>query len=52
MNWDLEQMREWIRKQPTSSARMRRARIALFDLYRYQEDYEKIYQMVQDLTNS
>ena len=50
MEWDLDKIREWIRHQP-ASPKIKRMRVNLFDIYRYQEDYEKIYQMVQDLTN-
>lgn len=51
MEWDLDKIRDWIKRQP-ASPKIRRMRVNLFDIYRYQEDYEKIYQMVQDLTNS
>lgn len=50
MEWNLDKIREWIKRQP-ASPKIKRMRINLFDIYRYQEDYEKIYQMVQDLTN-
>lgn len=50
MEWDLDKIRDWIKRQP-ASPKIRRMRVNLFDIYRYQEDYEKIYQMVQDLTN-
>lgn len=50
MEWDLDKIREWIMHQP-ASPKIKRMRINLFDIYRYNEDYEKIYQMVQDLTN-
>lgn len=50
MEWDLNKIREWIKRQP-ASPKIKRMRVNLFDLYRYREDYEKIYQMVQDLTN-
>ncbi len=51
MNWNLDELRNWIKRQP-ASPKIKRMRINLFDIYRYQEDYEKIYQMVQDLTKS
>ena len=50
MEWDLDKIREWIKHQPASQ-KIKRMRVNLFDIYRYKEDYEKIYQMVQDLTN-
>lgn len=50
MEWDLDKIREWIKHQP-ASPKIKRMRVNLFDIYRYQEDYEKIYRMVQDLTN-
>lgn len=50
-NWELDTMRDWIKKQP-ASPRIKRARLHLFDLYRYQEDYEKIHQLIQDLIKS
>lgn len=50
MNWNLDELRDWIKCQP-ASPKIKRMRVNLFDIYRYQEDYEKIYRMVQDLTN-
>ena len=50
MNWNFDELRDWIKRQP-ASPKIKRMRVNLFDIYRYQEDYEKIYQMVQDLTN-
>lgn len=47
---ELDEIRIWILRQPASPS-IRALRLHLFDLYRYGEDYEKIYQMVQDLTN-
>ena len=47
---ELDEIRIWILHQPASPS-VRALRLHLFDLYRYSEDYEKIYQMVQDLTN-
>jgi hypothetical protein len=51
MNWNLDEIRDWIRHRP-ASPKIKRMRVNLFDIYRYQEDYEKIYQMVQDLTQN
>lgn len=51
MEWDLDKIREWIKRQP-ASPKIKRMRVNLFDIYRYSEDYEKIYQMVQDLTKN
>ena len=50
MEWNLDKSREWIKHQP-ASPKIKRMRVNLFDIYRYKEDYEKIYQMIQDLTN-
>ena len=47
---ELDEIRIWILRQPASRS-VRTLRLHLFDLYRYGEDYEKIYQMVEDLTN-
>lgn len=48
MNWNLDEIREWITHQP-ASRKIKQTRIQLFDIYRYQEEYEKIYQMIQDI---
>ena len=48
---DLDQIRAWIMKQPANPS-IRKLRLHLFDLYRYGEEYEKIYQMIEDLTNN
>lgn len=48
---ELDNIREWIMRQPASPA-IRTMRLHLFDLYRYGEEYEKIYQMVEELTNN
>lgn len=50
MEWDLDEIRAWIKRQP-ASPKIKWMRVNLFDIYRYREDYEKIYQMIQDLTN-
>lgn len=51
MNWNFDEIRDWIKRQP-ASPKIKRMRVNLFDIYRYQENYEKIYQMVQDLTKN
>ena len=48
---ELDNIRAWIMCQPASPA-IRTMRLHLFDLYRYGEEYEKIYQMVEELTNN
>lgn len=48
---ELDEIRIWIWRQPASPS-VRALRLRLFDLYRYSEEYEKIYQMVEDLTNN
>lgn len=45
---ELDNIRVWILRQPAPHA-LRALRLHLFDLYRYSEEYEKIYEMVQDL---
>ena len=42
MNWNLDEIRNWIKRQP-ASPKIKRMRINLFDISRYNEDYEKIY---------
>ena len=46
---DFDEMREWIKKQPARDFSIRRARLYMFDLWRYCEDYDKIIQMVEEL---
>lgn len=48
---ELDKIRIWILHQPASPS-VRALRLRLFDLYRYREEYEKIYQMVEDLTEN
>ena len=48
---ELDEIRIWIWRQPASPS-VRALRLRLFDLYRYSEEYEKIYQMIEDLTNN
>lgn len=48
MNWNFDEMRDWIKKQP-GSPKIKRLRLNMFDIYRYCEEYEKIYQMIEDL---
>ena len=47
---DLDTIRAWIAAQPASMP-VRKLRLHLFDLYRYAEEYEKIHDLVEDLTN-
>ena len=48
MNWDFDEMRDWIKRQP-ASIKIKHIRLYLFDMYRYQEEYEKIYAMIKEL---
>ena len=48
---DFDMMREQIQKLPAATG-VRRIRLWLFDMYRYSEDYDKLYKMVEELTNS
>ena len=41
-------MRQIIIRAP-ASPKIRRIRLIMFDLWRYQEEYEKIYQMIETL---
>ena len=45
---NLDTIRAWIANQPASIP-VRKLRLHLFDLYRYAEDYDKIYELVNDL---
>jgi len=44
----LNDIRNWIARQP-ASPRIKHARLHIFDLWRYQEEYEKIYNFVNEL---
>lgn len=46
---DLEELRLFILKASVSKPSIRRARLYLFDKYRYEENYEKLYDFVKDL---
>ena len=46
---DFDEIREWIKQQPAKDFNVRRARLYLFDLWRYQEEYEKILQFIEEL---
>lgn len=48
MKFDLDELRIFIMRCHGSTP-VRRARLHYFDLYRYNEEYEKIYKMVTDL---
>lgn len=43
---DFDAMRNWL-KSLAGSAELRRARLNLFDRYRYREDYESMYQFIE-----
>lgn len=45
---DLEIIRDWIIKQPCSP-KIRKTRLALFNKYRYQEDYNTLYNWITEL---
>lgn len=45
---NFDAMREWLKTLDGSPA-IRRARIDIFDRFRYREDYEAIYQLIIDL---
>ena len=46
--YDFNAMREWLRSIP-GSFEIRRARINIFDRYRYREDYKAIYNFIIEL---
>jgi len=46
--FNFEEMRYFILSQPGSIV-IKRLRVALFDRYRYEEDYESIYKLITDL---
>ena len=43
---DFEEMREWIKNIPNTSSQVKEARLDIFDCYRYNEDYESIYDFI------
>lgn len=45
---DFEGMREWL-KTLSGSFEIRRARLNIFDRYRYREDYEAIYKFIIEM---
>ncbi len=48
MNFNLDELRAFIKTCPGSPP-IKKLRLVLFDRYRYEQDYEKIYKMVTDL---
>lgn len=44
--FDFDGMRAWLKGLPCSDPRVLRARLITFDLKRYREDYESIYQYI------
>ena len=45
---DLDKLRIIVLRMPASPP-VRRARLHLFDIYRYAEDYDKLYQLIIDI---
>lgn len=45
---NLDELRIIVLRAPASPP-IRRARLHLFDLYRYMEDYEKLYKLITDI---
>lgn len=45
---NFEEMRIWLWRMP-GSIELKRARISLFDRYRYQEEYEKLYNFIIEM---
>ena len=48
MQFDFDTLRVFVLHCPASPP-VRRLRLALFDLYRYEEDYENLYKLVINL---
>lgn len=46
--YDFDEMRQWLRTLP-GAFEIRRARINIFDRYRYREDYEAIYNFIREM---
>ena len=46
---DFEEMREWISTLPAPHSRITEWRLEVFDCYRYNEDYENIYEYIKGL---
>lgn len=44
--FDFESMRQWLKSLPCSDIRIMRARLIIFDLMRYREAYDKIYNYI------
>ena len=45
---DFDGMRKWLYSLK-GSFEIRRARINIFDLYRYQEEYDKLYRFIEEM---
>ena len=46
--FDFDKLRIFVLHAPASQP-IRKMRLYLFDMYRYAEEYEKIYQLIEDL---
>ena len=46
---DFEEMREWIKTLPAPNPKMAEWRLEVFDIYRYSEQYENIYDYIRGL---
>ena len=44
--FDFESMRQWLKSLPCSDIRIMRARLITFDLMRYREAYDEIYNYI------
>lgn len=47
--FDFDSMRNWIKKLPCSNTNIIRARLIVFDLMRYRENYEELYNFISVL---
>ena len=45
--WELDEMREWLKNLPASNPKVRYARLICFDLMRYREAYDEIYNYME-----
>lgn len=46
--YDFDEMRHWLRSLP-GSFKIKRARVNIFDRYRYRENYEAIYNFIKEM---
>lgn len=47
--YEFDELREILLHAPAVTPELRRIRLYLFDIWRYQEEYEKIFEMLDNL---